>query len=130
MATLSPSYVLKTFNNHFDEFVGDILRVFPGDKDLIAGREALLNIRKANPKIIMRIFKETVVGPYHQQIKDYDISFFVEKNYTDEITDENSRRILAKIDIIREPVRNMNDADKNNVLKYLNNLLKLCDLYN
>ena len=49
---------------------------------------------------------------------------------TDEITDENSRRILAKIDIIREPVRNMNDADKNNVLKYLNNLLKLCDLYN
>ena len=129
MPTLSPSYVLKTFNNHFDDFVGDILRVFPGDKDIIAGREALRNIRKANPKIIINIFNETVVGPYHQHIKDNDISFFIEKNYTDEITDENSRRILSKIDIIREPVRNMNDADKNNVLKYLNNLLKLCDLY-
>jgi hypothetical protein len=130
MAALSPSYVLKTFNNHFDDFVGDILRVFPGDKDIIAGREALRNMRKANPKIIINIFKETVVGPYHKQIKNNDISFFIEKNYTDEIADENSRRILSKIDIIREPVRNMNDADKNNVLKYLNNLLKLCDLYN
>lgn len=130
MATLSPSYVLKAFNNHFEEFVGDILRVFPNDKDIIAGREALRNIRKANPKIIINIFKENVVGPYHQQIKDNDISFFIEKNYVNEITDENSRRILNKIDIIRDPVRNMNDADKNKVLKYLNNLLKLCDLYN
>ena len=48
---MDKSRVLKTFNNHFEEFIDDILIVFPDDEDLIAGKSALLSMRKMNPKM-------------------------------------------------------------------------------
>ena len=43
---------------------------------------------------------------------------------------EMNKHVLEKIDLLRKPVGNMCEGDKKNVAKYLNNLLKLCDLYN
>ena len=127
---MSKTNILKTFNDHFEEFMNDILRVFPGDKDLLTCKEALGALRKSNPKIIMIVFKTNIIGPYREQIKNNDLEFFINKNYNGEVEDKNSTQILSKIDMLREPVRNMCQDDKDNVIKYLNNLLKLCDLYN
>tara|TARA_Y100000817_G_scaffold308764_1_gene296972 strand:- start:603 stop:986 length:384 start_codon:yes stop_codon:yes gene_type:complete len=127
---MNKSNILKTFNNHFEDFMTDILRVFPDDSDLITCQEAILTLRKNNPKIIINVFKTNVIGPYRNEIKNNDINFFINKNYTGEIDDKFSKQILQKIDLLREPVRKMDDEDKSKVIKYLNNLLKLCDLYN
>ena len=127
---MNKSHILKTFNNHFEEFMQDILRVFPNDNDLIACKEALLTLRKNNPKLIINVFKTNVIGPYRNEIKSNNIEFFINKNYNGELEDKHSSQILSKIDLLREPVRNMGEEDKQNVVKYLNNLLKLCDLYN
>ena len=126
---MNKSNILKTFNNHFEDFMTDILRVFPDDSDLITCQEAILTLRKNNPKIIINVFKTNVIGPYRNEIKNNDINFFINKNYTGEIDDKFSKQILQKIDLLREPVRKMDDEDKSKVIKYLNNLLKLCDLY-
>ena len=127
---MNKSHVLKTFNNHFGEFIDDVLRVFPDNTDIITCREALHNIRKMNPKIIINVFSSSVVGPYRSEIENNDITFFIEKNYNKDIYLDNSSTVLQKIDLIRDSVREMTDNDKQNVIKYLNNLLKLCDLYN
>ena len=127
---MNKTNILKTFNDHFEDFMNDILRVFPGDKDLLTCKEALGTLRKSNPKIIMNVFKTNIIGPYREQIKNNDLEFFINKNYNGEVEDKNSTQILSKIDMLREPVRNMCQDDKDNVIKYLNNLLKLCDLYN
>ena len=127
---MNKSNILKTFNNHFEDFMTDILRVFPDDSDLITCQEAILTLRKNNPKIIINVFKTNVIGPYRNEIKNNNINFFINKNYTGEIDDKFSKQILQKIDLLREPVRKMDDEDKSKVIKYLNNLLKLCDLYN
>jgi len=37
--------------------------------------------------------------------------------------------ILEKIDCLRGPVRNMNNEDQQKVMKYLQNLTKLSDMY-
>ena len=41
-----------------------------------------------------------------------------------------SNMIIEKIDCIREPVKNMNSEDQAKVMKYIQNLSKLCKLYN
>ena len=122
--------ILKTFNDHFEEFMNDVLRVFPDDGELIACREALRQVRKVNPKLIIVVFKEDILGPYSEEIVDNNISFFINKNYQKDIRLSNSKKILDKIDKIRDSVRSMTDGDKEKVAKYLNNLLKLCNLYN
>ena len=127
---MNSAHVLKTFNNHFGDFIDDIMRVFPDNTDIVACREALNNIRKMNPKIIINVFSSSVVGPYRNEIEKNDITFFIEKNYNKDINLDNSSTVLQKIDLIRDRVREMSSSDKLNVLKYLNNLLKLCDLYN
>lgn len=127
---MNKSNILKTFNNHFEEFVCDVLRVFPNDNDIIACKEALMTMRKGNPKLIIDVFKINVVNPYRDKIIKNDISFFIDKQYNNDLYSENTCKILEKINILREPIRNMESDDKNKVLKYMNNLLKLCDLYN
>lgn len=129
---MNKSRYLKTFNDHFEEFIDDVLRVFPYDKDIITCKHALIKMRKMNPKIIMTCFNESVNIPYRSKIDKGDISFFVDKDYNKDMYFDNDldKIVLDKIDLLREPIRNMCDDDKKSVLKYLSNLTKLCDLYN
>lgn len=129
---MDKSRVLKTFNNHFEEFIDDILIVFPDDEDLIACKSALLSMRKMNPKIILLAFQQTMF-PYKTEILKYNITFFIEKDYKKDITfseKDFGNQVLQKIDMLRSPIRNMCEEDKKKVSKYLNNLLKLAELYN
>ena len=47
--------ILTAFNDHFIEFVSDIQNVFPEDADILTAKNALITIRKANPKMIVKI---------------------------------------------------------------------------
>ena len=122
------STILAAFNNHFEEFVADIQRVFPEDAEIKAAANALSRLRKANPSIIIKGFKTYVSTPYGEQIDDADISFFINKDYSNDVGDQSP--ILEKINMLREPVANMGEEDQAKVLKYLQNLKKLSDLYN
>ena len=129
---MDKSRILKTFNNHFEEFLEDILRVFPDNKDIITCKQALLTMRKMNPKILISAYKQTVSEPYREQIVNNNIEFFIHKNYNDDMffTADTNKTVLEKIDLLRKPVGEKCEEDKSSVAKYLNNLLKLCDLYN
>lgn len=124
--------ILKTFNNQFEELMNDILLVIPNDNDLITCREALLQARKMNPKILINIFKTDVLVPYSEKIRKNDISFFINKDYNEDFIQQNptNKLVLEKIDKIREVVKEMGENNQLMVLKYMNNLLKLCNLYN
>jgi hypothetical protein len=123
--------VMKAFNDHFVEFLDDIQRVFPNDTDIATVRNSLLAMRKANPKLIISSFKECVAGLYHDEIERGDLEFFINKDYGDDLGNGGtSNAVLDKIDVLREPVRQMNKNDQNKAIKYIQNLTKLCDLYN
>ena len=47
---------VTVFNDHFAEFVNDIQSVFPDDVDILTAKNALLTIRKANPKLLVKIW--------------------------------------------------------------------------
>ena len=47
---MDKSHILKTFNDHFIEFIEDIIKVFPENSDLVAIKNSFINFRKLNPK--------------------------------------------------------------------------------
>jgi len=124
--------ILGAFNDHFIQFVEDIQIVFPDNLDIATFRTALTKIRKANPRLIITGFKEHVAEIYRKEIEKGNINFFIDTDYKSHLIEngiQSSNMILEKIDCLREPVRNMNHADQQKVIKYLQNLTKLSDMY-
>ena len=89
------------FNNHFADFVNDILSVFPDDPDILTAKNALNTIRKANPKLLIKIWVKYIYNPYKIQIDNGDINFFLVKDYsTDFEVNDNSNKIIESINTL------------------------------
>jgi len=126
---MSTANLLTVFNDHFFEFLNDIQNVFPENVDILTAKNSLLAIRKANPKLIVKIWNIIIVGKYRKQIEDGDISFFVDKDYVEDVSISNqSDKIIEGINRLREPVKQMNKADQEKTMKYIQNLTKLAML--
>jgi hypothetical protein len=122
--------VLKVFNDHFIEFIDDIIRVFPTDVDLNTVKNYFLLIRKTNPKLIITVFHEHVYLKYNEQIQNNNIQFFIDKDYKDDLSEnKHSDKIIESINRLRNPIRLMNEEDKMKTVKYLQNLCKLSNSY-
>lgn len=118
--------LLSVFNNHFEEFVNDIQSVFPEDADILTAKNALLTIRKANPKLLVKIWNSYVVAPYKDQIEKGDIQFFIEKDYsTDLARNDNADKIKESINRLRNPVKMMTSENQMKTMKYIQNLTKI-----
>ena len=123
------SNILTAFNDHFSEFLNDIQSVFPNDPDILSAKNALTMIRKANPKMIVKIWKSFIADKYRTQIELNDISFFIDKDYSSDVsTTSGSDKIMESIDRLREPIRNMAPDNQAKVMKYIQNLTKLADM--
>lgn len=128
---MDKSQILKGFNDHFVEFVEDVERVFPDDNDISTVKESFIQMRKANPRLVIKAFNEYFLNKYRREIESGNIDFFIKKDYnTDLSVVGDSDYILKKIDVLRNPVKNMKEEDQNKVIKYIQNLSKLCDIYN
>jgi len=122
--------LLTAFNNHFLEFVNDIASVFPNNKDIKLSKNVVTTLKTANPRLIIRIWKEYVSDPYSKKIEEEDISFFIEKDYSSDVTYIESNGYIKKsIDRLREPIRNMGKENQDKSMKYMKNLTKLANLY-
>lgn len=121
--------LVTVFNDHFAEFVNDIQCVFPDDPDILTAKNALLTIRKANPKLLVKIWIQYVFTPYKKQIEDGDINFFLTKDYSsDLITNDKADIIMKSIDRLRKPVKDMSPENQAKTMKYIQNLSKLAML--
>lgn len=123
------SNILASFNDHFSEFVDDVQNVFPEDVDIMAAKKALFAIRKANPKMIVKIWRAFIADKYRAQIEAGDIGFFIDKDYgADVAASQNSDKIMESINRLREPIRAMGPENQAKVMKYIQNLTKLSEL--
>ena len=121
--------ILTAFNDHFIEFVNDVHCVFPDDADILATKNALTAIRKANPKMIVKIWNAFIVSKYKNEIEAGNIEFFVNKDYSQDVSvSNNSDKIMECIDRLREPIKNMSLENQAKVMKYIQNLTKLSQL--
>lgn len=124
------SSILTAFNDHFIEFLDDIINVFSNDPDIIASKNSALLIRKANPRLIIQIWNSYVVGNYKDQIVSGNIDYFINKDYSyDLVNTGNAAKIVEVIDRLRKPVKMMTTEDQAKTMKYIQNLTKLSMLY-
>ena len=123
--------ILTAFNDHFLEFVNDVHAVFPEDADILSAKNSLIAIRKANPKMIVKIWNTFIVGKYKAEIEAGDLDFFMNKDYSADLSvSQNPDKIMESINRLRDPIRNMSPDNQAKVLKYIQNLTKLsamCD---
>jgi hypothetical protein len=123
------SNILSAFNDHFVEFVTDIQNVFPNDVDLLTAKNSLIAIRKLNPKMIVKIWNIYIVNKYSKEIEEGNIDFFINKDYSQDLSSsQNSDKIMESINRLREPVKQMNPADQEKTMKYIQNLTKLAKM--
>ena len=121
--------ILTAFNDHFLEFVNDVQAVFPEDADILSAKNSLITIRKANPKMIVKIWNTFIVGKYKAEIEAGDLDFFMNKDYSsDSSVSQNNDKIMESINRLRDPIRNMGPDNQAKVLKYIQNLTKLAEL--
>jgi hypothetical protein len=124
------SNLVTVFNNHFEEFVTDIQNVFPEDPDILLAKNALLAIRRANPKLLPKIWVEYIANIYENQIESGDISFFINKDYSKDVShNSNSVKIMEAIDRLRLPVKQMSHENQSKTMKYIQNLTKLSRMF-
>ena len=118
--------ILTAFNDHFMDFVSDIQSVFPNDPDILATKTALSAVRKANPKMIVKIWNVYVVGKYKSEIEAGNIDFFINKDYAGDVSSaSNSDKIMDSINRLREPIKQMTPDNQAKTMKYIQNLTKL-----
>lgn len=123
---MTSSNLLTIFNDHFVEFITDIHNVFPEDVDILTAKNSLIAIRKANPKLIVKIWISYVATPYQNEILSGNIDFFINKNYANDLSkSSNSDQIMSCIDRLRDPVKQMNPGDQQKTMKYIQNLSKI-----
>ena len=123
------SNILTTFNEHFMDFLNDIQNVFPEDPDILTAKNGLIAIRKANPKMIVKIWKLFIADKYRNEIEAGDISFFINKDYSEDIANSSgSDKIMESINRLSEPIKNMSHENQCKSIKYIQNLTKLSAL--
>lgn len=126
---MNKSEILDIFNKQFKEFIEDTSRVFPDNSDISTFKMALPQIVFLSPKKIYKAYKKFVIDTYRSHILDGDIKFFIDKDYKADLSTNASNAILEKIDSLRAPIREMNEDEQAKVIKYMQNMMKLSDLY-
>jgi len=122
--------LLTAFNDHFIAFVDDVQSVFPNDVDILTAKNSFILVRKSNPKLIIKIWDTYVNEPYHDEIEKGNIDFFINKDYSADLTNSaHADKIIESINRLRDPIRKMTPTDQQKTIKYLQNLMKLSLLY-
>ena len=122
--------ILGAFNNHLMEFIEDVEQIFPEDNDIKTAKTAFEMMKKTNPRITLLLWHSNITVPYSEQIENGDISFFLEKDYSDDVQGSgHEKRILDAVDRLRKPVSNMGEENQQKAMKYIQNLSKLTSMY-
>jgi hypothetical protein len=118
--------ISSIFNKQLDEFISDILIIFPEDEDILVAKNSILLAKKANPRIIIKGWFKFVTSKYCSEIMSGDIEFFLNKDYAEDLTNiEGSDKIIEIINRLRMPIRDTTNENKQKSLKYIQNLTQL-----
>lgn len=121
---------MRGFNTLFEQFIDDVGNIFQDDSTIKTAVSSMKMIKKANPKIVIRVWNKYVLAPYGDRIMDGDLEYFIQKDYSGDLTRMTNGEDIAKyIDAVRGSINNMSDNSKQCTLEYLQKLGKLCDAY-
>ena len=127
---MDKSSILKAYNNLFFEFLDDMISIYP-TKEIKYARDTFEILKKANPTILVKYWYKDVYAKYSEQIENRDVTFFIEKDYKQDIrtNEQTSQKVLEMVEIVRSTIRDMDQANKDHCADYVLNLSKLSKIY-
>jgi len=124
------STYLKAFNTLMNDFMNDLENIFPDDKLIKQCTTSIRTVRKANPKITVRVWNKYILTPYESVMNEDSMDFFFNKDYKEDLTRlPQSEYIAENIEIMRSSVKNMGESNKKHTASYMIKLNKLCNAY-
>lgn len=126
---------ITNFINQLSGFMGDVMIIVPDNEDIISAKKYVDLLSKANPKLLLTYWHNSVTIKYSEQIFNNDFEFALNKDYRDDIKergnekDEDNESILKLIDNLKHIAKKLNTDQKNIIMKYLQNISKLTQLY-
>ena len=126
--------LMRAFNNCFFEFMDDIISVFNDNvilNTLKTTRKSCDMIISANPSMLVRSWYQHVYSKYGTIIDAGDSSFFLEKDYSEDMTNvDNSEHVMKLINTFRDPLKNLSDSNKEMAMKHVQILSTISSKYN
>ncbi len=127
---MNKSTIMRTFNTHFMEFLDDIISIFPEKREIQVAKTGFETIKQSNPTLIIRMWNSHIYQRYGDAVDNGDIDFFFDKDYaTDLVESQQYNEIMKFIDEFRQPLREMNEVNRQHSIKYIQNLSKLASMY-
>lgn len=128
--TTQKTEFMRVFNSQLTDMFRDILVLFPENKEIKIAQLKYDSIRRMNPSLIIKIWFQYVYSPYASVIDSGDISFFYEKDYSEDLKYiTGSKDIIIMIDNIRTPIKSMDADNKLIMAKYIKNLSSISSMY-
>ena len=127
---MNKSDILSGFNNHLAELLESLIEILPNDVELKTAYTSITTLRKANPRLIIPIWKSYVLDKYEDNIMAGNLEYFLNKDYTEDVKDTgNAATILEKINIVKNTIKTLEKENLDKTILYLQNLTKLCKVY-
>tara|TARA_Y100000591_G_C21747841_1_gene653009 strand:- start:574 stop:957 length:384 start_codon:yes stop_codon:yes gene_type:complete len=120
--------ICKAFNEHFMEFMEDILILFPKELDLLTGHTFFKKVIKYKSRALIEYWYSYIYVKYAKEIECGNFEFFIKKDYSDDIGNSNNK-VLNKIEKMRSKVSNVSNTNKGKIVGYVRNLSKLSYVY-
>lgn len=121
--------LLEEFNKQFFEMVDDICLIFPSYSEIKTTRMFMMLMSKMKPTGIIEFVKAYIIAPYGSYIKDGNIDFFSNNDFSKDSNIGGSDYVLDKIKTVINYINMMTSAEREIVVKYLQNMTYLCELY-
>jgi hypothetical protein len=80
-------------------------------------------IKETNPKMFIRTWFNRIGSKYHEQVMQRDISFFLNKNYEDDVSDSGESNMLLKyINKFKESYDTLDQSIKEEFVNFIMSL--------
>lgn len=124
------SSINKAFNTLIFSFLDDIISIFPDQPDIETAKTSMMSFKKMNPSILIKSWYKLVYTPYSDVIDRGDVTFFFEKDYSEDLANiPNGQEFMKTIEKVRGPISTMDETNKGHCAEYILKLSKLSLMY-
>ena len=89
-------------------------------------------MKKANPRFIIRVWKNRIAAKYSEQIGSGDVAIFAIMDLTEDTADsqaDNKEEVVTHLQNIWGSIIKMDEDNRNKAIKYIQNITKLSEMY-
>jgi hypothetical protein len=123
MAT-NKGLLITAFNKKLGEFISDLIRAFPDDRNFKSFQASLNLVRNFDERKPQYVFHKYVVDVYRDRILSKDEQFFLENNYQEVQSEDITGELIHQL---KGYWANLSDENKAIVWDYLCMLVKISD---